>query len=371
MEKNREKGIVRVSIVGIAGNILLVAIKATIGFLANSISIISDAINNLTDALSSLITIVGTKLSNKRPNKKHPYGYGRVEYITSVVIGLLIFVAGFTAIYESINSIIDYFQNGTMSDYSDISFIIISVAIVIKFTIAIFYRIKSKKYESDVLKASSTDALFDVLLSISTLVGAIVSRFTGFFIEGYLGILIGLFIIKSGVEVIASSVSSVIGSRTDEQLTAQIKKEIQSIDKVKGVYDLILNNYGPNNYIGSVHVGVDSDLTANEIQSLERTISGLMYLKHNIIITVGIYTENPDSELAGKIKKEVMSIIQRNKNILQLHGFYLSEERKICNFDLVYSFDEKDPNVSIKEITAELKEKFTDIFFIINLDRDY
>ncbi|MBO4682779.1 MAG: cation diffusion facilitator family transporter, partial [Bacilli bacterium] len=173
--KAREKGIARTSIVGIVGNFILVATKATIGFIAGSVSIIMDAVNNLTDSLSSIITIIGTKLSGKKPDKKHPFGHGRIEYITSAIVGIIILVAGITAIYESILSIVDHFQNGTMADYSIVSLIIIGVAVFIKLSLGIFFRLQGKKYDSDVLKASGVDALFDVLLSLGTLVGAIVS----------------------------------------------------------------------------------------------------------------------------------------------------------------------------------------------------
>lgn len=371
MKQNREKGIIATSIIGIAGNILLVGLKAFIGFLANSISIITDAINNLSDALSSLITIIGTKLSNKKPDKQHPYGHGRIEYLTATLIGALILFAGGTAISESIKSIIDYFKNGATADYDVTSFIIISLAIAIKLLLGIFFKLRGKKFKSDVLNASGMDALFDVLLSAATLVGAIISKTTGFYCEGYIGIAIGLFIIKSGIGVIKESVSHMIGSRADEELKKQIKQEVYSVSGVQGVYDLILNNYGNDKYIGSVHVGVDNKLNAQDIQKIEREISAKMYLEHGIIMTVGIYTENDDSELSIEIKKNIQKIIKNNKNILQLHGFYFDESTKICNFDLVISFDEKEPQTVIDSIGEELQKIFPDVVFMINLDLDY
>ena len=170
---NREKTIVRTSVIGIIGNIFLVGFKATIGFIAGSISIIMDALNNLTDALSSIITIVGTKLSNKKPDKKHPFGHGRIEYITSTIIAALILFAGGLAIYESIKSIIEYFDTKELPQFNIISLVIIGVAILVKVGIGIFYKIQGKRVNSSSLKASGTDALFDAILSTATLVGAI------------------------------------------------------------------------------------------------------------------------------------------------------------------------------------------------------
>ena len=166
-----------------------------------------DALNNLTDALSSIITIVGTKLSGKKPTKKHPYGYGRIEYITSSLIAFLILFAGGMAIYESIKSIIDYFQNGTMPEFEIYSIIIIASAIIVKVGIGLFFRFKAKKVDSDALKASGDDALFDSILSTSTLIGLLIAKFANIYVEGYLGIIIGLFILKSGFEALKESLS--------------------------------------------------------------------------------------------------------------------------------------------------------------------
>lgn len=369
--KLREKGIARTSLIGILGNVVLVTIKATIGFIAGSVSIIMDAVNNLTDALSSIITIIGTKLSGKKPDKKHPFGHGRIEYITSAIIGIIILIAGITAIYESIQSIIDHFKNGTMADYSTISLIIIGIAILIKASLGIFFKIQGKKYESDALKASGTDALFDVLLSLGTLVGALVSKFANFYVEGYIGIVIGLFILRSGFEVIRGAVTYIIGSKFDENLANEIKLAISQVKGVHGVYDLILNNYGYNRYIGSVHVGVKDDLTAKEIQEIERAITYLMYTKYNTIMTTGIYAENTSSPIAKTIKEEAIKIIQKYPHITQLHGFYIDETRNLINFDLVISFDEKNTDGLVKQVTDELSAKFEDYTFFVNVDRDY
>lgn len=369
--KAREKGIARTSLVGIIGNVILVGIKATIGFIAGSVSIIMDAVNNLTDSLSSIITIIGTKLSGKKPDKKHPFGHGRIEYITSAVVGIIILVAGITAIYESILSIIDHFQNGTMADYSLVSLIIIGVAVFIKLSLGLFFRLQGKKYDSDVLKASGVDALFDVLLSLGTLVGAIVSKFAGFYVEGYIGIIIGLFILRSGFEVIRGAVTYIIGSSFDEELSKQIKADIGAVKGVEGVYDLILNNYGYNRYIGSVHVGVKDQLSAKQIQDIERAVNYLMFTKYNTIMTTGIYAENTSSEIARKIKGEALEIIKQYPSITQLHGFYIDEARKFVNFDIVVSFDVHNTDQLTKDVMQAMLERNEDYTFFINVDRDY
>ena len=368
----REKTIVRTSIIGILANLLLVGFKATIGFIAGSISIIMDALNNLTDVLSSVITIIGTKLSNKKPDKKHPFGHGRIEYITSTLIAFLILAAGGIAIYESIISIIDYWtKDKVLPSFTIPSLIIIGAAVLVKLGVGIFYKIQGKKVDSPSLMASGTDALFDAALSTATLVGAILAYTLHWYVEGYLGILIGGFIIKAGIEVLTQSFSSIIGERSDPDEIKQINQDILAVKGVKGVYDLILNNYGHRRNIGSVHVGVDGHLTAKEVQTIEREITGLMYQKYNTIMTVGIYADCDDSEEARDIRAKLNQILKEYPCVLQLHGFFVEAENKFCNFDLVLSFDEKEPEKIIEEINQKISQEFPDFRFFIQLDKDF
>lgn len=370
-EKSRERIIVRTSFIGIIGNFLLVAFKAFVGLLAGSVSIIMDAVNNFTDALSSIITIIGTKLSNKRPNKKHPYGYGRIEYITSTLIAVLILIAGGMAIYESIQSIIDYFQNGTMPSFEVYSIIIIAAAIIFKVLIGLFFRHKGKVVDSEALKASGMDALFDSILSTSTLVGMLIAKFGGLYVEGYLGILIGAFILKSGFGVLKEALSSMIGDRFDKEYIKEIKDAILSVEGVNGCYDLILNSYGHNKNIGSVHIGISDKLGAKDIQAIERNITALLYYKYNTIMTVGIYAEDFSDEATKLAHEKVLSIVKEYKQVLQLHGFYLDQEKKILNFDLVISFDDEAPLDTINEIQKQVQMAMSDYQIIINFDQDF
>ena len=370
-EKRREKEIIKTSFIGIIGNFLLVAFKAFVGLIAGSISIIMDAINNFTDALSSIITIIGTKLANKKPNKKHPYGYGRIEYMTSTLIAMLILFAGFMAIYESIKSIIDYFKYGTMPQFEIYSIIIIAAAILIKVLIGLFFRYKGNKIDSDALKASGLDALFDSILSTATLIGIFVAKYANFYIEGYLGILIGLFIIKSGFEVLKEALSSMIGDRFDKEYVTEIKKAITSIDGVTDCYDLILNSYGHNKNIGSVHIGVSDELTAKEIQTIERNISGLLYSKYNTIMTVGVYAENLSDEFSKDVYNKIVNIVNKYEYVLQIHGFYIDKDTKLLNYDLVISFDDPNPNETINKIREETLKIIEGYQVIINYDQDF
>ena len=367
----REKEIIKTSIIGIIANFFLVGFKAFVGFFAGSISIIMDALNNLTDALSSVITICGTKLSNKRPNKKHPYGYGRIEYITSTLIAFLILFAGGMAIYESVKSIVDHFKYGTMPEFEIYSIVIIAVAIIAKIGIGLFFIKKSKKTESDALNASGKDALFDSILSTSTLIGMLVAKLFGFYVEGYLGIVIGALIIRSGVEVLKESLSWIIGNRFDKDLVNNIKNDINQVEGVIGSFDLILNSYGHNKNIGSVHIGVKDDLTSKEIQEIERNVTYLMYTKYNTIMTVGIYAENINDEESKLIYNGVQEIVKEYKQVLQMHGFYVDKSKKLINFDLVISFEDDKPFETIQKIKEEVSKNNPEYMIIINYDQDF
>ena len=360
----RENVIVRTSIIGILGNILLVGVKATIGLIANSVSIILDAVNNLSDALSSVITIIGTKIANKKPDKKHPYGHGRVEYLTSLVIAVIILVAGGTAIYESIMSLI----NQTKATYSTLSLIIIGIAVVVKVALGLYFRHMGKKTNSDALKGSGLDALYDAILSTATLVGAIIAYFTGFHIEGYLGILIGLFIIRSGVEIISHAVSNIIGERTSNEVALEIKKTVCSFPEVLGAYDLILNNYGPDRAIGSIHIEVRDDLTAKEIHPLSRKIAAAVYEKFGTIMTIGIYSSNMAN---SEIRKYVYALVRDYPEVKEIHGFYVDLELKNINFDLIIDFKCDEPEKIIEEIKNKVIEQYPDYTCYVVRDLDF
>ena len=371
--KKREKTIIRTSIIGISGNVLLVGFKAMIGLLAHSVSIFMDALNNLTDVLSSVITIIGTKLSNKKPDKKHPFGHGRIEYITSTLIALLVLFAGGLAIYESIVSIVEYFtsEDPTLPTFTIWSLIIIGAGVLVKVGIGIFYRIQGKRVKSSSLLASGMDALFDAALSFATLVGAIMAYTLHWYVEGYLGIIIGIFIIKTGIEILRDSFSSIIGERHDQEETKAMIADINSIDGVQGAYDLILNNYGPNKNIGSVHIGVDANMTAKDIQRIEREINILMYQKYSTFMTVGIYAVGIENDRGNQVFDKLADLIKDEPTVLQMHGFFIDERIKVINFDLVISFDDKEPEATAKRIQDTLENEFNEFTFIIQIDKDY
>ena len=365
--QDRSKKIVQTSLVGIFANLGLVVIKAIVGIVAMSVAIIMDAINNLSDALSSVITIVGTKLSQKKPDEKHPFGHGRVEYLTSLIISVIILVAGSAAIVESVIAIID----NNLPQFEIWSVILIAIAILVKIAISFYFRHMGKKLNSEALKGSGIDALFDAFLSLGTLIAIIVALVWQVNIEGYIGVIIGLFMIKSGIDVLRNSLSSIIGERTSKETSEAIKKLVVSNPEVRGAYDLIVNNYGPDRGIGSIHIEVDDNLTAKDIHPLTRKIAVQVYEEFGIIMTIGIYASNSSNKEIAKIRDTIKEEVLSHPTIKQMHGFYVDQETKTISFDVIVDFKDKDSAALIKEIHDDLVEKFPDYHFYIVEDKDF
>ena len=367
MKDNREKVVIKTSIISIVSNVVLASFKAFVGLLANSIAIISDAVNNLSDALSSIITIVGTKLAGRAPDKKHPYGYGRIEYMTSLVVSAIVLYAGITAFIESVKKVI----HPEVSDYSTVTLIVLVAGILVKFILGIYVKKKGKDFNSDSLVASGSDAFNDAILSISVLLSAIVYMIFSISLESYVGVLLSLFIIKAGLELIKESVDNMLGTRVESSLSKSIKKDILKEEKIQGVYDLILNDYGPDKYLGSVHIEVPDTMKVDEVDKISRNITKIISDKYGVMLhTIGIYSVNTKDKKVVESRKEITKIVFSHKGILQMHGFYFDEKDKMISFDIIIDFKVKDREEVYRKIYEEVQNKYKNYKVAINLDVD-
>ncbi len=334
--ENRSKVIVRTSIVGIATNVVLSAFKAVVGFVTGSIAVTLDAVNNLSDALSSVITIVGAKLSNRRPNKKHTLGYGRIAYLSAMIVAAIVLYAGGTSAVESVKKII----NPAEADYSTVSLVIIAAAVVVKLVLGKYVKRQGERVNSGALVASGADALFDAILSLSVLASAIVFLTTGVSLEAYVGVAISLFIIKAGVEMLKDTLDDILGKRADKEMAKHIKAILTAEEPVRGAYDLILNDYGPNKYIGSVHLELPDNMTVEELDTLTRKLQNRVFKETGVILAgVGVYSYNTKNDDAAEIRSKVVKIVKSHPWALQMHGFYVDMNERTMRFDVVMSFD--------------------------------
>ena len=368
MQEKREKIIVRTSILGIIANIALAGFKALVGLLSHSIAIILDAVNNLTDALSSVITIIGTKLAGRPADKKHPFGHGRAEYLSALVIAIIIIYAGLTALVESVKKIID----PNVPDYTPLSLIIVGTAVIVKVLLGLFVKRTGIKVNSDSLVASGKDALMDSIISVSTLLAAAIFLLFHISLEAYLGVLISFAILKTGTETLQETLSKILGERIDGEMAHAIKKTVMSIDpEIRGAYDLVLNNYGPDRHIGSIHIEIPDTWTADKIDTVTRKITRAVFEKHNISMTaVGIYSVNTKQNKASEIRSKVSKIVHEHKDILQMHGFFVDEEEKIMRFDLVVSFDSPNMKAIYEHVVGDVKEAFPEYNIQVQFDFD-
>ena len=362
----RERVIVRTSVIGILANVLLAGFKAAVGLLSHSIAVILDAVNNLSDALSSVVTIIGAKLGAKQPDKKHPLGYGRIEYLSSMIVAAIVLYAGITSLVESIKKII----TPEPADYSAVTLVIIGAAILAKLLLGTFVKKQGEKVHSGALTASGSDALFDAILSASVLLSAVVYLLFGLSLEAYVGVVISGFILKAGVEMMIETLDDIIGKREDGETSRQLKEIICAEEAVLGAYDVTLFNYGPNRNYGSVHIELPDTLTVDEVDRITRRIQQDVFQKTGVILTgIGVYSFNTSDDEAAEMRNAVQRVVMAHPWALQMHGFYADVSQKTVRFDVVLSFD-----ISRKEamdvLYTEIRTLYPDFELLIVPDVD-
>lgn len=366
MEESRDKVIIRTSVIGIVTNIFLAGFKAAIGLASNSIAVILDAVNNLSDALSSVITIVGTKLAARLPDKKHPLGYGRIEYLSAMIVSGIVLYAGITSAVESVKKIIE----PETPEYSTTSLVIIAVAIVVKLVLGKYVKTQGEKVNSGSLVASGSDATFDAVLSFSVLVSAIVFLKSGISLEAYVGVVISLVIIKSGIEMITETLDDILGIRVDKETAQQVKALLNEEPEVQGAYDLILFNYGPDKDYAAVHLELPDTMTVDEVDKLTRRVERKVYDETGIaLVGVGVYGYNTGDNEAAQIRDRVRAMVMAHEWALQFHGFHIDVPQKKMRFDVVMSFD-VNPKEGLREIRDEVQKVFPDYELLIIPDVD-
>ena len=363
--KRRESNIVQASIVGIVGNVVLVAFKLLVGLAAHSIAIILDAVNNATDVLSSVITIIGTKLAARRASRQYPFGFGRMEYMTSLAIAVIILIAGGISLWEAAVKVIW----PTDPDYSTFTLIVIIASILVKVGIGIYLKRRGKTLRSSALSASGVDSDNDAILTAGTLVAALVALIWQVNIDGAIGVIISLFVLKSGCDILREAVSPILGARCDNGLGTRLKSFISSYDGVLGTYDIILDDFGPNEMIGAAHIEVDDDMRAAQIHELTRRISEDVYREFRIIITFRDYAANPHDRYKP-MRRTLHEIVEDYPDVLQVHGFYVDEQRKLVTFDLVLEF--RADNEAVRTgVIDRMKSAYPAYEYNVVIDADY
>jgi len=366
-DNQRDQVIIRTSIIGILANVFLAAFKVVAGLLSHSIAIVLDAVNNLSDAVSSVITIIGVKLAGKLPDHKHPYGYGRIEYLSATIISVIVLYAGITSLIESFKAII----HPAKPNYSTVILVIVGAAVVVKLVLGSYVKSVGEQVNSDSLIASGADASLDAVISASTLVAALLYLTVHISVEAYLGVIISIVIIKSGIEMLQDTLSDILGERVDLQIAHQVKKTVSRHKYVRGAYDLTLHNYGPDIYRGSIHVEVPDTLTADEIDTMTREIQKNVLEQHNVILdTVGVYSYNTSNDSYKKIRSQITEVVMKHDEVIQMHGFYINDELMRIQFDIIIEFSCPHPQKIYRTIMEDVQKLYPEYEIIIALDAD-
>lgn len=364
--EERNRSIVRTSAIGIVANIFLAALKAIIGIASNSIAVTLDAVNNLTDALSSVITIIGTKLAGKQPDKEHPMGHGRIEYLSALLVSALVLYAGLSSLVESVKKIL----HPEKASYSLLSLGIIAAAVLVKLLMGSYVKRQGKKLNSAALIASGSDASFDALLSGSVLVSALIFLFTGISLEAYVGALLSIFIVKSGYKMIRDTLDNILGKRADAALTQKIRALLTEEEEVIGAYDLFLNDYGPDRFYGTVRLELPDMMTVEEVDVLSRKLQKKVFRATGVImVSIGVYAYNTKGDAAAAMRNEVQKLALSHEWVLQLHGFYAELDKKYLRFDIVVDFS-KSPKEAVEALKQEIEARYPGYNVEITADAD-
>ena len=356
------------SIVGIICNVLLFLIKYAMGTLSHSISIVSDAFNNLSDCAGCLVTLLGYKMASKPADKNHPFGHGRMEYLTSLIIAALIIFVGIELLKNSVENII----NPVEIRFSFAVLFSLVFSIAVKLWMAVFNAELGKKINSSVLTATAKDSKSDVIATSATLIALICSLFTALPVDGVMGLLVSVFILKSGYDIVKDTVDELLGKPADPEIINNIKEYVLKNDKIIGIHDLIIHSYGPGNIIGSCHVEVKSNESFTEVHDIVDSIEREIHNNLNILMTIHMDPIEVNDMLTNKCKKLVNNIIHSIDSSLDLHDFRIVSGESHTNliFDLVVPFECKYSNEELKQkIDMQLSKENINYYTVIVFDK--
>lgn len=368
--KVRESYGVTSSIVGLIANILLSVGKIVTGFLFNSISVMADGVNNVSDAASSVITLIGFKISGKPADKDHPFGHARVEYLTGLILGIAVLLVG----VELIKSSFDKIMNPSRTTFSLAMVIVLVLSILIKLWLSLFYNKLGSKIASSTIIASSTDSRNDVISTAVVLISLFISRATGFEIDGYVGALVAIFILYSGFEILKDILNPLLGEMPDEDFVKSIEDKILTYDGILNIHDLVVHNYGPNRYFATVHAEVDAKediMKAHDlIDNIERDFA--RELNINLVIHLDpIITDDKEiNALKSMTEEKIKSIDER----LTIHDFRVVKGETHTNliFDVLVPVDcDMKSQDLVSLIEKEIQSENETYFAVITVDKNY
>lgn len=365
--ESRESVIAMTSGLGIAVNLLIAVIKVMIGLLASSMAIISEGVNNASDALNSVLTFVGAKLAAKHPDKDHPFGYGRVEYLTSLIIAVLILITGVEVLTSSVKLI---FQPEELN-FSVLSLVIVAVSAIVKFSLGLYTIKMGKKAGSSALEAVGIDSRNDSFISIITILSAVVYLVFDLSIDAYVGIFTALIIIKAGAEVLKDTVSQLLGRPGEADLARQLYKEIRSTEGILNAADMMLHNYGPDTFSGSVNVEIDHGKTVGEAYQFLHELQLRIMHQYNVVLVFGIYAVDNDHEEVRELRKTITHFTSHQEHIKSFHAVYIEPETNNIYCDFIVDYDLRDWDGLSDTFKQYMKEFYPDKEIQLTIETEF
>jgi cation diffusion facilitator family transporter len=366
-DKNSREGVVSAtSVLSVIVNLFVALLKVIVGLLASSIAIISEGVNNATDALSSILTLVGTRLAQKSPDAKHPFGYGRIEYLTNMVIASFILVGGFEMLISSIRLI---FEPETLS-ISYVSLFVVAASAIIKYVLGVYTINTGRRVGSGSLEAVGVDCRNDSFVSLVTIVSSLIYLLTSFSVDAFAGVFTSCLIIKAGVEILKDTIAELLGQPADEELVRRLYKEIRSTEGIVNAVDMVLHNYGPDAYTGSCNVEVDHKMSVAEIYEILRPLQIRLFNELHVAMVFGIYAVDTDSKRSHTLRSQIASYVQKHEHIKSYHAIYSDEKSNRIYCDLVVDY-EADRAQVYQDFTSYLNELYPDKEIQINIDTEF
>lgn len=358
------------SATGIVVNILLSIVKLVIGIIANSISIISDALNNITDVGSSVVTMIGFKISQKKIDKDHPWGHGRMEYITAFIVDIIILMVGFELLKSSIDKII----HPELPAVNNVTIIILVIAVLTKLWLFLFYKKIAKTIDSNAIKGNAYDSISDSVSTLVVLISAVVAKLCGISIDGYASLIVSVFILFTGYKAIKETVDLLLGMKPDPEFIKDIEEEAKKYDMISGIHDIMVHDYGPGRKIVSFHAEVPADEDICKVHDIIDQMEQDLFEKFNCITTIHMDPIVVDNKEINDMRDFTEKIVKELNPEFSIHDFRMTDGGKRVNliFDLVVPRDkEYDKEEIIKNVQQKIHEKGKKYFAVIKVETSY
>jgi len=365
--RTRARVIARTSAVGVVANLLIAAFKVAVGFSTSSLAFVSEGVNNAADALTAALAWIGTKLAGRHPDAEHPFGYGRLEYLTGLVVSVVILVSGTEILLASVRLL----RNPQPLRVSVVALAVIAFAAVVKFALGEWTLRTGRRIGSTALAAVGQDGRNDSFNSVVTIGASVVFLATGKSVDAYAGLVTSVLILKSGWEILRHTVAEILGRPGDSDLARRIYARVRGTKGVLGAADMMLHNYGPDKWSGSVNVELDHSLTVGEIYALLHRLQLAIMYEEKVTMVFGVYAVDNDHEEIRKIRADVAAFVRRQEHVRSFHALYLDAEAKKLYCDLIVDYELRDWEPLRRGFAAYMKECCPNVELVLTVETEF